>query len=179
MDRRDVATITFKAMALWPIITGLTQALEAAFTWEIAFAQLPAEAKAVTSASGLLAMSVESFLSRAAVGVGLWIISGKLACLVFPGPSPPIGLPDRRTLYLVGMFVAGVWILAPAVPAAAYWLFYAVRTGWRPKEAESGAQIAELIMRLFVGLTLLRGDWLLPPDIRSAAEPPQEDATGG
>ena len=26
LDRRDVATITFKAMALWPIVTGLTQA---------------------------------------------------------------------------------------------------------------------------------------------------------
>lgn len=57
MDRRDVATLTFKAMALWPIITGLTQALEAAMAWDVAFAKLPAEVKAVTSSSDLLMTS--------------------------------------------------------------------------------------------------------------------------
>jgi hypothetical protein len=60
MDRRDVATITFKAIALWPIVTGLTQALEAVMTWDVAFAQLPAEVKAVTSSSDLLLTSVGS-----------------------------------------------------------------------------------------------------------------------
>jgi hypothetical protein len=180
MDRRDVATITFKAIALWPIVTGLSQALEAAMTWDVAYAQLPAEVRAVTSSSDLLMTSVGAFLGRAALGVLLWIISGRLARLVFPEASLPVGLPDRQTLYVVGMFVIGVSILAPAIPTAAYWVYYAVHTGWRPRDAESGAQLAELVTRLFVGLTLLRGDWLLPSDVRAVDETAQDGSeTGG
>ena len=171
MSRRDLAVLTFRALALWPIITGLTQALETAITWDVAYRQVTQTTSGpplTASPREFLLMTMTAFGSRVIIGVLLWMSSGLLARLAVGSDRDIVPLADRRTLYLSAMFLVGVWLLASALPTAGYWLFWAVRTGWRPQEAEHGAQLAELAIRGLVGATLLRGGWLLPSELRSS-----------
>ena len=178
MDRRDVAAIAFKAIALWLIVTGISQSLEALITWDAAFAQLQ-QGPPGPSSSAVLAMAIGAFLSRAAVGVVFWFVSGFLARLAFPQSSGEVPLPERRTLYLAAMFLAGMWLLASAIPTAAYWLYVAVRTDWRPEGPQGGALVAELGTKLLVGFALLRGEWLLPSELRGDESAEKDVEAGG
>jgi hypothetical protein len=188
MARRDLAVVAFRVLALWPIVTGLTQALETVIAWDVAYRQVargPNSAALALSPREFFLITMAPFGARVVVGVLLWVFSGSLARLAAGPDGGPTPLADRRTLYLSAMFLVGVWLLASAVPTAAYWLFWAVRTGWRPQQAEEGAQLAELAIRGLVGATLLRGDWLLPSELRNgrpedgghaATEPGQAEA---
>jgi hypothetical protein len=170
MSRRDLAVLTFRALALWPTINGLTQALETLITWDVAYRQVtqPTSGPALTISPGeFLLLTMTAFGSRVIVGVLVWMSSGYLARLAVGSDADIVPPADRRTLYISAMFLVGVWLLASALPTAGYWLFWAVRTGWRPQETEHGAQLAELAIRGLVGATLLRGEWLLPSELRA------------
>jgi hypothetical protein len=182
MDRRDFATITFKAIAIWPIFTAVSQSLEALITWDTTFAQIQNHTQGMAplpSSSEMLFMTIGAFASRAVVGLVLWFLSGFLARLAFPQPSTTVPIPERRILYLSAMFLAGTWVLASAIPTAVYWLFLAVRTGWHPEGPQGGAQLAELATKLLVGFTLLRGEWLLPSDLRGEDAASEDIDAGG
>jgi hypothetical protein len=171
MSRRDLAVLTFRGLALWPIITGLTQALETVITWDVAYRQVTQTTSGpplAASPSEFFLLTMTAFGSRVIIGALLWISSGFLSRLAVGSVGDTVPLADRRTLYLSAMFLVGVWLLASALPTAGYWLFWAVRTGWRPQEPEHGAQLAELAIRGLVGVTLLRGEWLLPSELRSS-----------
>jgi hypothetical protein len=90
------------------------------------------------------------------------MLSWRLAKLVFPHPGDDsISLTDRRTLYSAASFLVGLWLLSDAIPAGAYYVFWAVRTGWRPfGDATSGAQVTQLMVKGILGLALVRGTWL-------------------
>lgn len=173
MPKRDIGTVAFKTLALWIVVSALLEILQVFVGWEHQRAQLEAELGNVAAmpAGTLLVWGVLALMVRAAGGVALWMLSDRLAAWAFPGqsqaPSPTARRPD---LYAAASFLVGLWLLANTVPAIPYVLSW-VRTIQEPGEQYA---LAEWILKLLLGLLLLRGDRVAKWALRR-----QDAAAGG
>jgi hypothetical protein len=175
VTNRDVALIAFRTLALWVIVWGVTQSLELLLTWDQTTAQMRVQLREANAPPPhtLMLWGLAAFLGRAGVGVLLWAGARPLAWLAFPREAQ-IGVSQPLALYRSVTFLVALWLLAQALPTTGYYVMWGVKTGWRPGDNPEGAsQVAELLVKLLLGVALLRGDWFIRavyPGLSTTAE---------
>jgi hypothetical protein len=162
LTSRDVALIAFRTLALWLIVSNVATAVELLAGWE-PFRKASEASSSPLSPIERFFLLLVAALARSTMGVLIWTLAGPLSRLAVPAdpdraPAPPAPIG----LYRPASFLVALWLLASTVPNAAYYIAWAVRTGWRPAESDEGtAQMAEVVAKLLLGVALLRGDWLI------------------
>jgi hypothetical protein len=178
MRPKDVALVAFRLLAIWTVVSGLDLLLQTLASWRVVYAQAMAampNVPNVPTSSEFLWMTASALLARVLLGLVLWWTSPFLARVTCPGEAPLVGVISREGLYSAATFLVGIWLVSDSLPGLAYFGFAATRPGTPAyPDVNRPAQIAQLVARFVIGLTFLRGGWL----VRWALEGPIVRAPG-
>jgi hypothetical protein len=163
MRMRDVATIAFRLLALWVVVSALTSLSELLVNWKTVAAQVMgtlSNMKEAPTRSQLFWMSTSAMLGRGLIGVIVWWLSPFLARVTCPGEDG-VPLPDRRRdLYAAAAFLVGLWLIAGSAPGLAFAAIAATRPG-TPAYPETQPVVPFLLAQFGLGISFLRSQWLI------------------
>jgi len=179
MRTRDVATVAFRVLALWIVISAVTALIDLLFNWKTIAAQVMGSFSGIRNAPTeweLFWMSASAFVGRGLIGVLAWWLSPALA-RVTPFSEGTVSGVGRRDLYAAGSFLIGLYLVAISAPGLAFEAYVAMKQGY-PAYPEAHPQVPLLLAQLALGIALIRGRWLVSwatsegraGDVRSAAE---------
>jgi len=163
MKTRDVATIAFRVLALWVVISAITGLMDLLLNWDAVAAQVMSGFKDVSNPptrQGLLWLSASAFVGRGLVGLIAWWLSPLLARLTCPREDGLVATERGRDLYAAASFLVGLWLIAGSGPGLAFAAYAATRPGF-PAYPETQPQVPLLLPQFLLGLSLLRGQWLI------------------
>jgi cytochrome b561 len=159
MNRRDVAQLMFRAVALWFGLYGAGLVAIAATVWHEDGASV-----------GLASLGVAVAFIMGAVAA--WVVAPRLSARVFSAREEPTPGLTREDLWSTVVFGIGVFLLAGALPRLAYWLmvslsasgnaFWSNLTGWRTDDGvvysvAFRGQLAEVVTQLVLGVSCVLG----------------------
>ncbi len=162
MRTRDVATVAFRLLALWTVVSALTSLVDLLANWKTVAAQVMGTFSDVSNPptrGELLWMSTSALVGRGVLGLLLWWLSPTLARLTSPREDP-LALDSRQDLHAAAAFLVGVWLIASSAPGLAFAALVATRPGV-PAYPETQPQVPLLLAQLVLGLALLRARWLI------------------
>jgi hypothetical protein len=189
MTTRDVTVIAFKTLAAWLLANGIAGTCSGLLTWSHSVALYGKDATIRNLAAAAICVPV---------GAIVWLVSDWAAQHVFSGRLEAVALTATRgDLYAFASVLVGLFLLADALPQAAYW-FLVWRmsrdtVGWywtSPDATEKGvvywmaarAQMGSAVTKGVLGVILIcgpdrvkRGLLRIRPECSSQAAEPQSD----
>jgi hypothetical protein len=180
VNRRDLAVIAFKSMALWFAASGLIGVAGTLLAWPRG--QGPFEVQGAWLALAQAALS----LPTAAI---IWLASDYLAQRIFPETALSPSSLNRADLWSTATLCIGLFLLSQAVPQLLYWVvvwrsaggttFWSHTADWRDDAGVAyrlafRGQLAETLTRLVLGIAFIAG----PDRIRGLAGRVRKEAFG-
>jgi hypothetical protein len=163
MKPRDVATIAFRLLALWLVLSALSGLVELLATWKLVAAQMMGMLSGMNNAptrGELLWLSAGAMLSRGLVGLIAWWVAPWLARVTCPSEQDVSLTLRSRELFAAASFLVGLCLVAVSVPGLALVVFLASRPGV-PMYPEAQPQTPVLLTQFALGIACLRGRWLI------------------
>jgi hypothetical protein len=180
MKMRDVATIAFRVLALWIMISGLTALTDLLFNWKTVAAQVMGTFSGASNPptqTELLWMSATAFVGRSVIGMVAWWVSPLVARATSPSADVITAL-GREDLYAAASFLVGLYLIALSAPGLAFEGYAATRPGF-PAYPEAHPQVPFLMAQLVLGVALLRSRWLVRWAIGGVGSEAGESASEG
>ena len=180
MNRRDLAVIAFKSMALWFAVGGLTGVIVSVFAWPRT--EDPFQLHGAWLGLGQAALSLP-------VAGLIWLVSDRLAVRVFPEPTAASAGLTRADLWSTVFLGLGIYLVSQAIPQLIYWVvvwrsaggttFWPQVTDWRDDTGVAyrlafRGQLAETVARLLLGIACIAG----PDRLRALAARVRREAFG-
>ena len=179
MTARAGATVAFRLLAVWIVVSAITALIDLAFNWNTVAAQVMPSFSGVANPPTerwLFWMSASAFVGRGLTGVAVWWLAPVLARASAPAEMVATAL-RRQDVYAAGSFVVGLYLVAISAPWLAFEVYAATKPGV-PAYPETHQPIPFLMAQLLLGLSLIRNRWLVNLLNRESRSEPNDAPEG-